>query len=130
MAHLYSFMDVVNGLENKIKSLEEVIIRISVQTTDCVSVPRIRMYAAPSFVGCVTSFYVKQPNCLGRLARQVISNTSQTISDLSEALNMKKHSHPGVTPHAAFVSTQTFRDVKRLGTTYLSCPTLTLGCLG
>jgi hypothetical protein len=35
LADLYSFVDAVDGLENKIKLLEDVIIRISVQTTEC-----------------------------------------------------------------------------------------------
>jgi hypothetical protein len=49
MADLYSFVDAVNGLENKIKSLEEVIIRISVQTTECGIF--VRQYVSREFAG-------------------------------------------------------------------------------
>ena len=49
MADLYSFVDVVDGLENKIKSLENVIIRISVQTTECGIF--IKQYVSYGFTG-------------------------------------------------------------------------------
>ena len=49
MADLYSFVDAVDGLEDKIKSLENVIIRISVQTTECGIF--IRQYASHGFTG-------------------------------------------------------------------------------
>ena len=49
MADLYSFVDAVDGLENKIKSLEEVIIRISVQTTECGIF--VRQYVSREFAG-------------------------------------------------------------------------------
>jgi len=35
MDNLYSFVDVVEGLENRIKSSENILIRISIQTTEC-----------------------------------------------------------------------------------------------
>ena len=49
MADLYSFVDAVDGLENKIKSLEEIIIRISIQTTECGIF--IRQYVSHGFTG-------------------------------------------------------------------------------
>ena len=35
MDNLYSFVDAVEGLENRIKSSEDILIRISIQTTEC-----------------------------------------------------------------------------------------------
>jgi len=49
MLDLYSFVDAVDELENKIKSLEDVIIRISVQTTECGIF--IKQYASQRFLG-------------------------------------------------------------------------------
>ena len=49
MADLYSFVDAVDGLENKIKLLEDVIIRISVQTTECGIF--IKQYVSHGFAG-------------------------------------------------------------------------------
>jgi len=49
MADLYSFVDAVDGLENKIKLLEDVIIRISVQTTECGIF--IKQYVSHGFTG-------------------------------------------------------------------------------
>ena len=49
MLDLYSFVDAVDELENKIKSLEDVIIRISVQTTECGIF--INQYASQRFLG-------------------------------------------------------------------------------
>jgi hypothetical protein len=49
MADLYSFVDAVDGLENKIKLLEDIIIRISVQTTECGIF--VRQYVSHKFAG-------------------------------------------------------------------------------
>ena len=49
MADLYSFVDAVDGLESKIKLLEDVIIRISVQTTECGIF--IKQYVSHGFTG-------------------------------------------------------------------------------
>ena len=35
MDNLYSFVDAVEGPENRIKSSEDILIRISIQTTEC-----------------------------------------------------------------------------------------------
>ncbi|KAF8328341.1 uncharacterized protein EI90DRAFT_2926392, partial [Cantharellus anzutake] len=97
MADLYSFVDDVDELENKIKSLERVIIRISVQMTEC-------------------GIFIKQFCAAGRLVRQPFSNTSQTISNLSQALKqLGGELQLGVTSHTAFVSAQISRDVEKLG---------------
>ena len=122
MADLYSFVDAVDGLENKIKLLEDIIIRISVQTTECGIF--IKQYVSHGFAGrlldrssVVLLRSVLNNHYPGRLTHQTISPTSQTISDLSEALRkLKEDFHLGVTSHVAFVSAQTSRDVKRLGT--------------
>ena len=123
MADLYSFADAVDGLANKIKLLESIIVRVSVQTTECGIF--IKQYVSHGFAGrlvrhssvCVAVYSVDPSVFLGRLTRQAISNTSQTISDLAEALKqLKGDIHYGVTTHTAFVSTQISQDVTRLGT--------------
>ncbi|KAF8339879.1 uncharacterized protein EI90DRAFT_2884005, partial [Cantharellus anzutake] len=49
MVDLYSFVDDVDELENKIKSLERVIIRVSVQMTECGIF--IKQYVSHGFAG-------------------------------------------------------------------------------
>ncbi|KAF8328265.1 uncharacterized protein EI90DRAFT_2878391, partial [Cantharellus anzutake] len=49
MGDLYSFVDDVNELKNKIKSLEHVIIQISVQMTECGIF--IKQYVSHGFAG-------------------------------------------------------------------------------
>jgi hypothetical protein len=49
MTDLYSFVDAVDGLENKIQLLADVVIQISVQTTECGIF--IRKYVSHGFAG-------------------------------------------------------------------------------
>ncbi|KAF8343194.1 uncharacterized protein EI90DRAFT_839340 [Cantharellus anzutake] len=96
MADLYSFVDDVDELEDKTKSLEHIIIRVFVQLTEC-------------------GIFIKQFVSHRSAGRQTFSNTSQTISNLSQALKkLKEDLQLGVTSHTALVSAQISWDVKTL----------------
>ena len=53
MKELYSFVDDVDKLKDKIKSLEDVLIRIANQTTECGIF--IKRYASHGFIGTLLS---------------------------------------------------------------------------
>ncbi|KAF8332322.1 uncharacterized protein EI90DRAFT_3289050, partial [Cantharellus anzutake] len=88
MADLYSFVDAVDELKNKIQLLEASIIRISVQTTEC-------------------GIFIKQPTRSPNILKHLPNN----LEPLGGA---DKDLHMGVTSYSAFISVQISRGVEKL----------------
>ncbi|KAF7967919.1 hypothetical protein HWV62_32533 [Athelia sp. TMB] len=100
MAELYSFVDDVGSLPEKIKRLEAVITRVLEQTTECGIF--FREYTSKGF--------------LCRYLGQATSNPSQMVSNLSSTLGqLQDDLSSGIMLHTAFLSSQTKEGVDRLG---------------
>ena len=117
LAALYSFADDADGLENKIKVHEDIIIRICVQTTECGIF--IKQYANRGPTGSLANCWFG--SCVMFLflfwtAPQPWSNIPETLSDLSGALErLRVDFNDAVTSRAAFISAQTSLKTRRLG---------------
>ena len=122
LAALYSFADDADGLENKIKVHEDIIIRICVQTTECGIF--IKQYANRGPTGSLPN-HLRDCAGLGQCvmfiflfwtARQPWSNIPETLSDLSGALErLRMDFNDAMTSCTAFISAQTPLNTRRLG---------------
>lgn len=116
MADLYSFVDDLKDLGNKIARLERTIVRVLVQTTECGIF--IREYTKHGFIRkcdlCMVYSYA-HGHLAARLLGQAISGRSQVVSDLSSALeNLQNELNSGVAAHTALVSGQIREGVDKL----------------
>lgn len=120
MADLYSFVDDLEDLRNKIARLERTIVRVLVQTTECGLF--IREYTDHGFI-CKCDFYMvavwstsdAHGYLAARLLGQAISSRSQMVSNLSTSLEkLQNELDSGVAVHTAFVSGQIREVVNRL----------------
>lgn len=117
MSDLYSFVNDVDGLADKIERLERTIVRVLEQTTECGIF--FREYTGHGFIcklhHCTLSAF-RSLQSAARLLGQAISNRAQVASNLSSALGkLQEDLNSGVVLHTAFVSSQTRHGVDRLG---------------
>ncbi|KAF7982120.1 hypothetical protein HWV62_29841 [Athelia sp. TMB] len=99
MEALFSFVDDVESLPEKLQRLEAIITRVLEQTTECGIF--FREYTSHGFAG--------------RFVGQAVSNRGQMVSDLSSKLGqLQDDIMSGVVLHTAFLSSQTKEGVDRL----------------
>jgi hypothetical protein len=119
--HLYSFVNVDGDgdFKNTIGNLEDVIIRIAVQTIECGIF--VQEYTSNTGewldISSALSVFDRQRPA----APQTILETQQVVSRLSKALGLlEAELEPTGTPPTTFVSAQTSQDAQKQGTTTLS----------
>ena len=88
MENVYTFVDAVQALPNKIVVFEDVITSILKQTVECAIF--IREYTGHGFAGSYLhaglSQHLMTKISIGRVARQTFSSANEIISDLSKGL--------------------------------------------
>jgi hypothetical protein len=121
MKDVYSFVDAVKALPDKISILEDTIIKILTQTVECVFF--IREYCGHGFGGMPIILHCLWLNMylfqLGRLIRQSFSNNdANAISEFSQTfLDLKNSFDSSINAHTAFVSFRISEGVEKIGFT-------------
>ncbi|KAK6971599.1 WD40 repeat-like protein [Favolaschia claudopus] len=99
MAKLYAFAAETDSVVTRLKSLEDIVLRITIQTVECALL--IREYSGHGF--------------LGRIANNFFSGAEQKIDELAEELiTLKDHFDRGAVVQTMVVSSQIFDRVERL----------------
>ena len=120
MESVYSFVEAIQSVPDKLEILEEVIVKILKQTVECAIF--IREYTGHGFGGndykisCDALFINPWIPCTDRVRTQTISKTSHVIKALSKnLLDLKQAFDTGVVVHTAFVSSRTCDKIETLG---------------
>lgn len=118
MEKLYSFVDDLEDLSNKITRLERTVVRVLEQTTECGIF--LREYTASGFIRKLHRRHIICVNLTerssARISGQVTSHRRQVVTNLSSALrSLQEDLNAGVMLHTAFVSGQIQDGVDRLG---------------
>ena len=126
MEEVYSFVDVVDIYPEKIKILDDTILRILKQTVECAIF--IREYSGHGFGGiCSTKFHlfsslIYHISVSGRLLRQAMSDKADIIAKFSQTfVQLKAAFDSAVNVQTAFVTFRTAQGLERIGENSFHC---------
>jgi len=126
MEDVYQFVEVSDSFQKKISLLERTVDNILKQTVECTIF--IREYTGHGFGGehreLTAREYINQrTRSLGRLLRDTMSDNSQKITDLIQALiSLKQALDSTNILQAVFISTRTLEGIERLGERTFATP--------
>ena len=117
MDDVCSFVEEIQLIPNKLQRLTDTIADILKQMVECAIF--IREYTGHGFGGVCQYVHVNPlalTGCTARVVKQTLSNTGQTIKDLSNHLIALKQSFDsGIALQTVFISTRTQEEVEKLG---------------